>query len=133
MQNILRESIFGQAVNKATRGKYFPYPEDRPTFQVPPRFVLAHRQQQSVGFEKSAQEPTPQNDSLDNVGIFAPKARAEDIEQQVPSDADAHTQETIDRDLHVDKEDLNESKDPNLVEWYSDDDPDNPQLDAIAL
>ncbi|GAA5826382.1 hypothetical protein JCM11251_002343 [Rhodosporidiobolus azoricus] len=37
--DILRDSMFGQAVNWATKGKVFPYPEQRPGYQVPQHYL----------------------------------------------------------------------------------------------
>jgi DHA1 family multidrug resistance protein-like MFS transporter len=137
MQDILRESIFGQAVNRVSRGRYLPYPEDRPTFQIPPHFVLSPQQKQQQqqpqpsndDSEKSDLVPTPRNGSVDKIGVLSPlpaDASAEDIERQALSDARA--QAAVERrELRVDKEGVEESKDVHLVGWYSDDDPDNPQ------
>lgn len=126
MQAIVRESIFGQAVNKVSKGKYFPYPEDKPSFQIPNHFLLPHQQQRS---ENSSRTLTPQNSS--SLSTRAPSPVHHKTENPRDSDQqtlnDAHAQAAIERNLKVAKEGLEEGRDPNLVGWYSEDDAENPQ------
>ncbi|GAA5897660.1 hypothetical protein JCM6882_000062 [Rhodosporidiobolus microsporus] len=37
--DLIRDSVFGQTVNWATKGKVFPYPEQRPDYVVPERYL----------------------------------------------------------------------------------------------
>lgn len=124
MQDIVRESLFGQAVNRATKGRLFPYAEDKADFKVPAHFLLPH-QQQAQRSEKTSRTLTPETTLSTRCPTPLPPAHRRDSDQQTLNDA--HAQEAIERNLHAAKEGLEEGKDPNLVGWYSDDDPDNPQ------
>lgn len=122
MQDIIRESWFGQAVNRFSKGKYFPFPEDKADFQIPPHFLLPHQREKhaqqsrtlSVETTISTRAPSP-----------LPNAHRRDSDQQTL--ADGHAQDAIERTLQGAKEGLEEGKDANLVGWYSESDPENPQ------
>lgn len=134
MQDIVRESIFGQALNRFSKGKLFPFPEDKPDFQVPHHFLLPHHQQQQKqqASEKSSRTLTPQTSTgTSQCTTRAPTPSIPPNTHRRESDTrtlnDVHAQEAIERNLKAQKEVLEEGKDPNLVGWYSDDDPENPQ------
>lgn len=133
MQDIVRESIFGQALNRFSKGKLFPFPEDKPDFQIPHHFLLPHQQQQQQHTsEKSSRTLTPQTSTgTSGVTTRAPTPSLPPTAQRRESDNqtlnDVHAQEAIERNLNTQKDVLEEGQDPNLVGWYSDDDPENPQ------
>lgn len=123
MQAILRESLFGQTVNHLSKGRYFPYPEDQPDFQVPAHFLVASTSSSSSPKEKHSRQLSPESTLSTRAPTPLPPAHRADSDNQTLSDA--HAQEIVQGTAH--KVGLEDGKDPNLVSWYSDDDPENPQ------
>lgn len=121
MQDIIRESLFGQALNHLSKGKLYPYPEDRADFQVPAHFLLPHQRS-----AQSSRTLTPQATAQSTrTPSPLPHSHTRESDQQTLNDA--HAQDAIEKNLQAAKQGLEEGKDPNLVGWYSDDDPENPQ------
>lgn len=132
MQDIIRESLFGQAINALSKGRYFPYPEQKDDFQVPHHFLLPHHRASTsstppvIASEKNSKTLTPETTLSTRAPTPTPlRTIPSDSEQQTLNDA--HAQDAIERNLHAAKQGLEEGKDPNLVGWYSDEDPENPQ------
>lgn len=117
MQAILRESLFGQIVNAATKGRVLPHPEQRTDFVVPPQFVNddrtrvpspdpTMRPERIPGSKtESATTLTDKNDTAKRIGIN---------DNTVPNSVYPPTE-------------IEDGKDRYLVGWYSEDDPENPQ------
>jgi DHA1 family multidrug resistance protein-like MFS transporter len=127
MQDIVRESLFGQAINRLSHGKHLPYPEDRPDFQIPHHFLLPHQRattEKAAPTASSSKTITPESTLSTRVPTPQP-VRTRSHDQQTLNDA--HAEEAIHHALNAAKEGLEEGKDPNLVGWYSEDDPENPQ------
>ncbi|KAJ4490822.1 major facilitator superfamily domain-containing protein [Lentinula aciculospora] len=101
MVDIIRDSTIGQFINFVSDGKLLPYPEQRPDFVIPPRFLQANAPVSSE----------PIVSTLTDVKAKKEKALATVVEAIVVDDEDQHqTQADVD-----------------IVGWYSDDDPDNPK------
>lgn len=125
MKATLRESIVGQAINALSKGKLLPYPEQQADFQVPAKYLASsekQRQQQPHSRELSPAAtlaPAPSNQPS-----RLASARAS---QETFADRSAHN--AIGKATHTGKpvSELESGQDPNLVTWYGEDDPENPE------
>ena len=157
MADILREAPFGQLVRLITRNKYFQYPEEKPDFKCPNSYeetekstssdtvnsdtvVLEKEVTQSVNTsdrDALKREPTADDDlekgsrsSSDDSTISQPATLGLTRTQTLP-----YTEERLEaeRRLAVEKTKsrpivpTKTSDGTILVEWYSTDDPANPQ------
>ncbi|KAJ7029246.1 hypothetical protein C8F04DRAFT_1117073 [Mycena alexandri] len=48
VQDLIRDSTIGQIVNYLSHGRFLPYPEQRPDYVVPKRFLLPSSQRTQV-------------------------------------------------------------------------------------
>lgn len=111
MLDILRDSTVGQLLNFASRGKLCSYPEQRPDYIIPSRF-LTSAPSTSPGDEEDRYPRTPSGAcTLVNEpgAITAPKGAEGDLEKVA---LDANTEKAAPY--------------PYLVDW-DENDPDDPQ------
>ena len=127
MKDTLRESIVGQAINALSKGKLLPYPEQRADFQVPAKYLASKNEkpgQQASNLSPTATlAPTSSNPSR------LQSARVSQETLQEPTFADRSAHNAVEKATHLPKPDseVEKGEDPNLVTWYGDDDPENPQ------
>ncbi len=100
MSDLVRESTFGQFVNWITNGRLLPYRDQKPDYQVPERYLLAHEDL------SSSIEPSSRPEECG--GQPVEKSSSRDIEDGA---LDTHERPPL---LYV-------------VDWDGDDDPDNPK------
>ncbi|KAK4686128.1 MFS transporter, DHA1 family, multidrug resistance protein, partial [Tremellales sp. Uapishka_1] len=113
---------FGLLIYRASGGKYFSYPEERPGFEVPEKY----RRSGEKG-EKRASSPKKkeQQSSHNNDGTSEDAAPGREGPRRSSSQATRVEGEDVERgDDEPEAED--EKEDPNMVTWYGPDDPENP-------
>lgn len=142
MKDLVRDSIIGQAINKLSSGRLLPYPDQRPGYQIPERYLRPSLGQKATITEEGIPEkklgvssfissPAPSHSPAPSRPITPPRS---------PSNASARTltrglptprvSSIEDGDLTYEKGDLiaaQEPTDPYLVGWNGPNDPDNPK------
>lgn len=139
--DIIRESAFGNIVNKLTNGKLFPFTEEKPGFKIPEKYLLDpstsnDTSNQSDISSKSLAEDLSETGSLEldeklqNENSQSPYSyttnsrNPEDIENEIGVSSPSHedplatgeeTKSVKNVDQHI------------VTDWYGDDDQDNPQ------
>lgn len=127
MKATLRESIVGQAINALSKGKLLPYPEQRADFQVPAKYLASsEKRSASASPQSHSRELSPATTLTPNSNQPSRLASAR-ASQETFADRSAHN--AIEKTTHLGKpaSELEKGEDPNLVTWYGDDDPENPQ------
>nr|GAT43112.1 benomyl methotrexate resistance protein [Mycena chlorophos] len=112
--DLIRDSTFGQIVNFASKGRIFPYPEQKPGYVVPARYLLRAKFAGN-GDTLPASDATTISDSrpphdvtIPDTALQREETLVEDAEKgQVPKDGDI--------------------PDPFIVGWDGDSDPENPR------
>lgn len=150
MQALLRETVFGHAVNRLSKGKLLPFPEERSDFVVPARFLRDDKTQapsqtlQEKAGQKPSVAPSPTrtltpDDSCQTTRCSSPVSGTTPLDQAHHRDSDArtltdaHAERIIERETHLNsnadkaQKKVEDGEDRFLVGWYGDDDPDNPQ------
>ncbi|KAF7367534.1 MFS general substrate transporter [Mycena sanguinolenta] len=123
VQDLIRDSTIGQIVNYVSGGRLLPYPEHRPGYVVPRRFLLpASDRKQSDEPESDA--ATLCGDSCDKAKDVSTPSTSPDTEIKRESTittlaADIELQKQVDDDTAV--------PDPYLVDWDGESDPENPR------
>ena len=117
MSDLIRETPFGHAVRLLTGNKVLQYPEERPDFKLPP------------GYSTSESFPAPRGDGRSSRGVDPPPPRtSEGIQGQGHVDLEGALHNSESKKEHIHTIDPSFSKDGTvLVDWYSSDDPANPQ------
>ena len=115
--DLVREAPLGQALRWISRGRFLQYAEERPDFVLPAQYTS------NLEGEKTA---SALNGDLDNISLSKTKSRAEtlpysnerfEIEQQL----------SVERTQSLPIAPRTTSDGLVLVDWYTTDDPDNPQ------
>ncbi|KAH8927002.1 MFS general substrate transporter [Atractiella rhizophila] len=138
MSALLRESIIGQFIHAASKGRFLPYPEERRDFEIPSKFLqkrpLRASNNASIDTLVSEAPSRPQrvavkktleierNDTLvdETAGALSRTASKEKLP--------VSRTETLVGDLEKGKEEEKVAEeDVFLVGWYADDDQENPQ------
>jgi MFS transporter, DHA1 family, multidrug resistance protein len=133
MSAYIKDSIFGITVNYLTNHRFFPYPEEKSDFQIPPQFLPPNA--------TSSQLPRPRIQSL-----RSDLSRASTLNDAPPQENEESTKESDenkaipqDKPENLTPDDIEKAingtgatttvqlSDPNIVGWYSDNDPENPQ------
>ncbi|KAK0490269.1 major facilitator superfamily domain-containing protein [Armillaria novae-zelandiae] len=114
VQDIIRDSTIGQAINYISNGRIFPYADQRPEFVVPPHFLLPSSQRPSTVVSPDSDATTLCGDLEKSGGTGVQLTR----ESTLAVDLDAEKQKQIDTALN---------SDPYIVGWYGDDDQENPR------
>ncbi|KAF9014571.1 MFS general substrate transporter [Hymenopellis radicata] len=119
--DLIRDSTVGQFINFVSGGKYLPYTDQRPGYVVPPRFMLP-----------SSRPAAPTYDSSDNSTLCGDLEKARTGGTVTPN-----TELMREATLAADPELVGEKKqlevaaaslqDAYLVDWYGEDDQDNPK------
>ncbi|KAI5475408.1 MFS transporter, DHA1 family, multidrug resistance protein [Pseudohyphozyma bogoriensis] len=103
--DILRDSTFGQLTNWASKGRIFPYPEERPGYNAPSKYI------HGPGSPPASDSRGSQDDST--------MVEQEGVIQQGSKDVEKGEKQK--------EENKEAEKYPWLVEWDGPDDPDNPR------
>ncbi|KAF9267172.1 MFS general substrate transporter [Marasmius fiardii PR-910] len=114
MTDLLRDSTLGQAINALSGGRLLSYADQRPSYQIPSRYLLSPPLSQVstiVNGEEKAQKPTYSTPSPSP----APSTRKPDSGNDV---------ETL-KDVVIDQ--AEKAGDEYLVDWDGPDDQDNPR------
>lgn len=148
MKNLVRDAPFGQLVRYLTKNRFFKYPEEEPGFQCPTAYTgsqipLSYSSCSSSGEfatkeeqAESRESSTVQNDNND-VEKIAEVPIASQVNRTRPL---PYPEEGLHRDAELSIEKV-ESRPivpvktgdgTILVDWYSTDDPDNPQVGLIG-
>lgn len=114
--DLIRDSTVGQLINWASGGQYLPYAEQQPGFEIPSHLLLP-----------SKRPSAPTYDTSDNATI------CNDLEETPKCGLTPQTESKRESTIAVDPETQKTMDDstgtlpnPYLVDWYGDDDPDNP-------
>lgn len=109
--DIFRDSTVGQILNFVSRGRILPFPDQRPGFVVPSRYLLTPASGQVIDGE---QQPKPQSD----------------VSTLVDAEGTIRARDSIDLekgDSDVKEATANTPVDPFLITWDGPDDQDNPR------
>jgi DHA1 family multidrug resistance protein-like MFS transporter len=146
MKDIVRDALFGQIVRLVSGNKIFQYPEERPDFKCPSSYKYSTRPSESLGagstrqstlateYEKKAQSDDPKTDGQHDSSEHLPLDRRPTLLRCVTSTL-PYTEERLqlDADLAIERTKSRiilpqQTADGIiLVDWYSTDDPANPQ------
>ncbi|KAH9221510.1 major facilitator superfamily domain-containing protein [Leptodontidium sp. 2 PMI_412] len=117
MYDIIRDSSFGLGVRFLTNNRYFLHPDEKPGFELPSPTLEDD--------EKTAASDSEGATDLDLDGNG--EVRGEDVENPPISSGDGHDGHvlaaTVSRPIHP----VLTSSGITLIDWYSTDDPENPQ------
>ncbi|CAK5264110.1 unnamed protein product [Mycena citricolor] len=113
--DILRDATAGQVLNYLTNGRLLPYPEQRPDFVVPRRFLLPQNRDSD---ETTLCEDRPSEKSEDDT-LAATTPNSEMKSDETMGDVEEQKQSSFVENAVV--------PDPYLVGWYGDSDPENPR------
>lgn len=118
MKSIIRDTAFGQIVRLATRNRFFQYPEERIGFVVPPHYVPEKLPEDTSA--SSTRPVSPYSGALYKIGT-ATEPEGALHHAQTQEDLEFGRKESR---IVVPKRTANGVI---LVDWYTDDDPENPQ------
>ncbi|KAJ7128081.1 major facilitator superfamily domain-containing protein [Mycena filopes] len=115
VSDLFRDSTIGQIINYASNGRLLPYPEQRPDYVVPKRFLLpsSQRQLDATASDEATKVGTPRISSPPDTEI-----KRESTITTLAADLESK-QKQVDDDTTV--------PDPYLVGWDGDSDPENPR------
>ncbi|KAF7302366.1 Benomyl methotrexate resistance protein [Mycena chlorophos] len=115
--DLIRDSTLGQLVNFLSNGRFLPYPEQRPGYVVPKRYLLPAK---SIGLDD---ETVPASDAATLCGDSKPK------DGVTTPDTTLRRESTLVADPEKNKptDDEVEIPDPYVVGWDGDSDPENPR------
>lgn len=113
MLDIVRDSIFGRALNAISSDRIFPYPESRPDFNIPTQF-LPSTSNTPVPHERDARN---QNLAVSETTTISPSVHSGSEEDGSVSQEKMRAMERA----------LTERKEKEiLVDWYDENDQENP-------
>ncbi|KAF7364912.1 MFS general substrate transporter [Mycena venus] len=117
VQDLIRDSTIGQIVNYLSGGRLLPYPEQRPGYVVPKRFLLP-----------SSERKISDDDAATLCGEACDKTKV----LSSPPDTEMKRESTIstlaaDLESRKQVDDETTVPDPYLVDWDGDTDPENPR------
>lgn len=135
MFDILRESTVGEILNRISGGRILPYPDQRPDFVIPERYLATFSPASaSTPITRVASATTLEDRHSAVSGVTATaihgKAAAEKEKVDGPQsdlmlEAGPQPTETV-------LEQLPDTKGFTVVDWYGDDDPENPRNWSFA-
>lgn len=106
---LLRDTLFGQIARRATGGKCFKHPEQQDGFEVPERYRNDHPKRQG----QMKKEGKQQSEKGASSSKAPPRERTNSEDTAVANESQQEDQGE-------------EGEDHDLVDWYGDDDPENP-------
>jgi DHA1 family multidrug resistance protein-like MFS transporter len=130
MLDILRESTAGEILNRVSGGRILPYPDQRPTFVVPERYLATFSPASAstpITRVASAATLADRHSAVSGATAAAIHAKAAvDVEKADVPQSDS-TLEAGPQPTETALEQLPDTKGFTLVDWYGDDDPENPR------
>lgn len=139
MFDIIRESTVGELLNRASGGRILPYPDQRPDFVIPERYLASSTPASTststpVTRVPSAQTLADADKASIASGVTATVARTKIAVEKVDSvDSDATLEAgPAQIDTAVIDKSLANTKGFQLVDWYANDDPENPRNWSFA-
>ncbi|KAJ7138524.1 major facilitator superfamily domain-containing protein [Mycena crocata] len=122
VQDLIRDSTFGQIVNYLSSGRIFPYPEQRPDYVVPKHFLLPSSER--------AELEAATSDAATICGDTEKSKKGS--QNSSPPDTEIRresTMTTLAADIESQKQvdDATTVPDPYLIGWDGDSDPENPR------
>lgn len=129
MSDLFRESTIGQIIRYLSGNKYFQYPEERPDFELPEAYNTALnssnlKEKPSNSDTDSNQPPIANRDP--EAALTRTKSR-ESTRQWTPDRANVERELSLERTKSVPVVPTKTSDGTILVDWYTTDDPANPQ------
>lgn len=126
MSELFRETLFGHAVRFLTDNQIFQYPEERTDFEVPPAYSISDSFVAPHGDEQSSDGDSSQG------AYLPPPATVEKVEGQDPADVEGAFPNLQLTSKKCEEKDHTiipaiATDGTILVDWYSSDDPANPQ------
>ena len=134
MFDILRESTVGELLNRVSSGRILPYPDQRPDFVIPERFLATS----SPASTSTPITRVPSTETLADKASTVSEAtttiatrtniaieKVDTVQSEATLEAGPEPVETaIDKSVNT--------KGFQLVDWYGDDDPENPRNWSFA-
>lgn len=126
MSELLRETLFGHAVRFLTDNMFLQYPEERTDFDLPPAYSI------SDSFVSSHGDGQSSDGDFSQSAYLPPPATIEKIEGQGPADVEGAFPNLLLTSEKCEEKDHTiipaiATDGTILVDWYSSDDPANPQ------
>ncbi|KAJ7241016.1 major facilitator superfamily domain-containing protein [Mycena haematopus] len=124
VQDLIRDSTIGQIVNYVSGGRLLPYPEQRPGYVVPKRFLLPsssdRKESDELAFASDAATLCGDDKTKDVSKLSSPPDTEIKRESTITTlAADVESQKQVEDDTAV--------PDPYLVDWDGESDPENPR------
>lgn len=131
MFDILRESTVGEILNRVSGGRILPYPDQRPDFVIPKRYLATSSPPSgSAPITRAASSATlaaDRNSVASGVTAAGHGGRADvEVEKANRPQSDA-TLEAGPEPIEGGAEKSPETKGFQVVDWYGEDDPENPR------
>jgi len=144
MSDLIREAALGQLLRWATNNRLFPYPEELPGFEIPESYKAALNPEKKPRRHSSSQAQADKETGAHSDEPSASSTDSEsdhhhqDIEQQrtlsrqntlqyTPERLEADSHEAVERVVSKPISPIKTSDGIVLVDWYTTDDPANPQ------
>ena len=126
MADLVRDATFGQIIRFLTRNRYLQYPEEKPDFQLPPSYrndaesLSSGPEDEVKEKEEVVEEPEPAHLAKTSSNTVGERTVPTDLERQL-------TQASLKNEESKPIEPIKTSDGVILVDYYSTDDPANPQ------
>ncbi|KAH8925288.1 MFS general substrate transporter [Atractiella rhizophila] len=132
MSDLLRESVAGQLIRVISRGRILRYPEEKDGFEVPLRFCLQSNNcsPTTTSTKVASASPSFEAATIDEENhVKAYNVENDGGPEKNEEDRCRGQRSGVDNDLENGKKvvDREQVKERYLVDWYGDDDPENPQ------
>lgn len=137
--DLIRDSFFGLVVNRLSKGKTFPFPEEVPGFQVPAKYLRGPEALCEKNLHASStNDPTAEGDNALKIPLSESSSLVKDedsLQPQVYVAPDAENDVGLSLAPEKSLDPLAQPDDSRsinhgqyiLVDWYGPDDPSNPQ------
>lgn len=136
MADIIRDAPIGQIIRWITHNKYFRYPEEKPGFELPTTYITAMSSKKSTYYGDSrgtsnsliAMERIPTQTSHDDLEIKLTRTKSRGETQNYTNERLEVDQElALERTRSIPLVPTKTADGNILVDWYTTDDPANPQ------
>ncbi|KFZ22912.1 hypothetical protein V502_02608 [Pseudogymnoascus sp. VKM F-4520 (FW-2644)] len=140
MSDLIREAPLGQFLRWVTKNRLFPYPEELPGFELPESYnavlrsekeierpVSRRQQKNETGSQSDDLQSTPDSDSFNQDIELQRTLSRQDTRQFTQERLETEIQDAIERVASKPIYPVKTADGLVLVDWYSTDDPANPQ------
>ncbi|KFY84390.1 hypothetical protein V500_09353 [Pseudogymnoascus sp. VKM F-4518 (FW-2643)] len=140
MSDLIREAPLGQFLRWVTKNRLFPYPEELPGFELPESYnavlrsekeierpVSRRQQKNETGSQSDDLQSTPDSDSFNQDIELQRTLSRQDTRQFTQERLETEIQDAIERVASKPIYPIKTADGLVLVDWYSTDDPANPQ------